>query len=497
MNTLTHWPENIEFTEGGFAGYAGFADKDETKIAFPLERMPNQIRYAVKDCMRVVGVEPDLPCIMALSAVSAAIGSGLKLYANGFQVRGNIYGLGSAPSGVGKSTCYRPIMEPLQDIEAQLVTAHDAIIPRLEAEKDLLEAEAAKLKRSRGDLSDNAQRLAEIKTRLTELEKECRPPQLIAENVTIEALAVLLEHNNEAMAMLSPDASEVITNWLGRYNKTDRTDEGVLLKAWTGEPCRINRLSRKPVSLREPCLALLLCCTPDEIRNLFANERFVLGGLLPRFLVCESHSRPREWKDGESRGWDGSSWSGWKHLIRQLYRAFHLPEHGGSISASREAQAVFNEAHNAYCRSFDVRPEGDSFEARRVEHAMRIALCLHAAQHSDLCCGRELSKETAETAILLAAYFGQTASRIQSAAREQRDEEAFQRIEETMAKHGVESEAGLVISIRELTRRNGLNREQLEALARRHPGRMEILTLSPGKAGGRASEVVCLKGQIL
>lgn len=67
MSTLTHWPENIEFTEGGFAGYAGFADKDETKIAFPLERLPNQIRYAVKDCMRVVGVEPDLPCIMALS----------------------------------------------------------------------------------------------------------------------------------------------------------------------------------------------------------------------------------------------------------------------------------------------------------------------------------------------------------------------------------------------------------------------------------------------
>lgn len=140
----------------------------------------------------MVGVEPDLPAIMALSAVSTSIGKGLWMHACGFEVRGNLFALGSAPSAVGKSSCYDPIMRPLHWIEETLGQRHAENLPRLEAEKDLLEAEASKLKRSRGDLTENAQRLAEIKARLTQLEKECRAPQLIAENVTIEALAVTM-----------------------------------------------------------------------------------------------------------------------------------------------------------------------------------------------------------------------------------------------------------------------------------------------------------------
>ena len=39
---------------------------------------------------------------------------------------------------------------------------------------------------------------------------------------------------------------------IGRYNKTGRTDEVVLLKAWTGEPCRINRLMPKTGFTAQP-----------------------------------------------------------------------------------------------------------------------------------------------------------------------------------------------------------------------------------------------------
>ena len=169
---------------------------------------------------------------------------------------------------------------------------------------------------------------------------------------------------------------------MGRCNKTDRTDEGVLLKAWTGEPCRINRLSRKPVSLRNPCLTLLLCCTPDEVRTLFANERFIMGGLMPRFLVCESFSRPKE-RNGKQDGLHSSIWDNWGQLISSLYDRYHKVESIERIQANEESIQLFNEAHNAYCHSFDYRPEGDSFEARRVEQAMRLAVCLHAATHGN------------------------------------------------------------------------------------------------------------------
>jgi len=450
------------------------------------------LKSCVEDCVQVYGVEPDLAAIIGLSVLSAAVGKGLVMQMRQYRVRCNLFALASAPSGAGKSSCFRPFVHPLQGIEEHLTLGHADRLPEMEAERELLEAEAVKLKRGKGEVEDKKARLAAIKTRLQELDTLCRPPQLITENATIEALGVLLEANGEAMALLSPDGSEVISNWLGRYNKTDRTDEGLLLKAWTGEPCRINRLSRKPVCLKEPCLSLVLCCTPDEITHLFGNERFVTGGLMPRFLVCESRSRPKE-RNGQSRGLDGGCWSRWNRLVVDLYRAFHVNGNGGLVNLAPASETVFDEAHNAYCRSFDLRPEGDSFEARRAEQAMRIALCLHAAIHGDELCRHPLIPDTATAALALAEYFGQAAARHQEAARHRRDEETFQRLEETALRHGAETKSGRVISLRDILRRNCLAREQLETLVRRHPDRLEILTQPPGNKGGRPSEVLRFK----
>lgn len=81
----------------------------------------------------------------------------------------------------------------------------------------------------------------------------------------------------------------------------------------------------------------------------------------------------------------------------------------------------------------------------------------------------------------------------QTQAGHRRDEEIFQRLEETALLHGAETKAGRVISLRDILRRNCLAREQLEALVRRHPDRLGILTQPPGNKGGRPSEVLRFK----
>lgn len=492
MKAITQWPDYVEFVDSNNADSADFADGHLPETQFPHEQLPGVLKDCVEDCVRVYGVEPDLAAIIGLSVLSAAMGKGLVMRVRQYRVRGNLFALASAPSGAGKSSCFRPFVHPLQGIEEHLTLGHADRLPELEAERELLEAEAVKLKRGKGEVEDKKARLAAIKARLQELDTLCRPPQLIAENATIEALGVLLEANGEAMALLSPDGSEVISNWLGRYNKTDRTDEGLLLKAWTGEPCRINRLSRKPVCLKEPCLSLLLCCTPDEITHLFGNERFVTGGLMPRFLVCESRSRPKE-RNGQSQGLDGGCWSRWNRLVVDLYRAFYTDGNGGLVNLTPASETVFDEAHNAYCRSFDLRPEGDSFEARRAEQAMRIALCLHAVIHGDELCRHPLKPDTATAALALAQYFGQTATRMQALAAQLRDTAMIERIEETARKHGTMNPDGLDVSVRELTRRNGIEPGTLRALALRNPDTLELLRITNTGKRGRPSEVLRLK----
>jgi hypothetical protein len=437
-------------------------------------------------------VEADLPVTIALSVLSAAIGKHLVLQAREYEVRGNLFTLASAPSGVGKSSCFRPLVAPLLRIEEALVEAYAARVPQWEAERELLESEAGKLKRAQGEASGKMKRMTEIKARLQALESLSRPPQLIAENVTIEALAVLLACNDETLALLSADGSEVITNWAGRYNKTDRSDEGLLLKAWSLEPCRINRISRPPVLLQCPCLTVLLCCTPDEVRNLFSHERFMLGGLMPRFLVCESRSRPKE-RNGATEGLNPACWEAWHDLINRLYGAFRDTDGGNAVHLSAGAQQVFDHAHNAYCRSFDQRPEGDAFEARRVEQAMRLALCLHAATHADQACRYPLDAATANTALQLARYYGQAASRQREAAQRAQDEDALRRLAETAASYGTVNGKTSTVTLREVMRRNSLNREQITALVNRNPAHVKLRTIATEGKAGRPSEVIQIR----
>jgi hypothetical protein len=89
------------------------------------------------------------------------------------------------------------------------------------------------------------------------LKTKLRTPALSCEDVTGEKLAVLVAHNGEQMASLSADALAVVNILLGRYNKLDRTDEGIYLKAFSGDRCKVDRQSRESILVESPCLSAL------------------------------------------------------------------------------------------------------------------------------------------------------------------------------------------------------------------------------------------------
>lgn len=454
------------------------------EIDFPIESLPDTLKNCVKDCCRVLGVDWDLPAMIGLSCVSAAIGKNLQLDTGDRTTRGNLFCLASAPSGAGKSSCFRPFSKPLQDIEARNYDEHAKKLPKLLARKEYVESECKKLKAK----ADKLEALAKLKAELLQLEALCKPPQLIAEDITTQALSDLMADNNETLAMLSPDGSDVVSNLMGRWNSTNRTDEGLLLKAWTGDLCRVNRKSSRPVSLKEPCLTLLLCCTPDEVSNLFRSERFVSGGLMPRFLVCESASKPKR-RNGQSVSLEPEIWEQWEMRIDEIYGDYYTSEGVLTIEASKGAIEVFNNAHNDYCKSFEDRPLGDSFEARRVEQAKRISVCLHAAQHGNQSHTIPLSDTTAKTAIELATYFGQTAARHQAMARLQKDQETIGRILEAASQYNNGSE----IRLNDILQRNNIKKEVVRILAKRFPDRFEIENRK-GRSGP-AAEILIIKNQ--
>jgi hypothetical protein len=65
----------------------------------------------------------------------------------------------------------------------------------------------------------------------------------------------------------------------GRYNKLNRTDEGIYLKAFTGDRCKVDRQSRESVLVESPCLAALWLTQPDKLESLLAERSLSDGDL--------------------------------------------------------------------------------------------------------------------------------------------------------------------------------------------------------------------------
>jgi hypothetical protein len=340
--------------------------------------------------------------------------------------RANIFLVVSAESGSGKSETFRHAARPFHEYEVNLLEAWRASdLPGLQAEKEILESEIAKLRKRAGN-ADGAIERDEIKAQLKRkkadlaaLEGSIHAPRLSCEDVTSERLAVLLSRRGECMASLSPDAGAVVNNLLGRYSKLERTDEGIYLKAFSGDYCRIDRQSREPVVLREPCLAALWLVQPDKVETLLAQRSLTEGGLIPRLLICHTNAQPRHISQ-ESASIPTNVSDAYRDTIFALLETYRLAAEPRTIQPSPEALQAMNAHYNAIVdrwKSGEVRDVG-SFALRWTEQAWRISVCIHAGSHGRRSHERRLELATARSAIGLADWFACQQLGILSAGRE-------------------------------------------------------------------------------
>src|SRR4030095_3670176 len=181
---------------------------------------------------------------------------------------------------------------------------------------------------------------------LDQIEAKLREPVLSCEDVTGERLAVLLAHNRGQLASLSADALAVVNILLGRYNKLDRTDEGIYLKAFTGDRCKVDRQSRESVLLESPCLTALWLTQPDKLGSLLAERSFSDGGLIPRILCCHTHGEAREIVQNAPEI-PSNVEKTYKDLIGSLLETYRLPNKTVTIDPTSEALEAMNAHHNA------------------------------------------------------------------------------------------------------------------------------------------------------
>jgi hypothetical protein len=410
---------------------------------FPVHCLPTPFRAMALAIQKTERTPLSLAGCCILGMLSGSIGGGLQVQSgrNRF-TRGNLYLLVSAQSGSGKSESFRHAARPFTDFEKDRLTRwKEAIFPGLASEKTLLESEIKKLTSKAGAKDDPVEReqlrsrLEEKKKQLAIVEVKITAPILSVEDVTTERLAVLLSANREQLMSMSPDAGAIVNNLLGRYNKADRTDEAIYLKAFSGDYCRVDRQSREPVALSTPCLNALWLTQPDKIETLLGERSLTDGGLIPRFLVCHTNAQPLPITDDRPSIPYATS-EAYRKALSELLETYRLAEGAYTVLPSPEAQIALDNYFNQIVeRRLSDLSDVTSFAARWGEQAWRIAVCLHAGEWGVQSHEQAMELQTAEDAIELAEWFSAQQLEILSGGREKASRELRDLVLELLISH--------------------------------------------------------------
>ncbi len=199
-----------------------------------------------------------------------------------------IYTATAMPSGSLKSPTFKAAADALVDIETQLQEAAKRRISEAAAIRELRDSDVERLKRRalKGDVSE-AELVAAMQAAADATVPE--PPVLFTDDVTPETLAVMMAQQNGQMGVLSPEGG-LFAILAGRYSSgTPNLD--LVLKSWSGDPVRVNRLSREAIMLPEPFLSIGVCIQPEILEGLAETRMFRASGLLARFFFAIPRTR--------------------------------------------------------------------------------------------------------------------------------------------------------------------------------------------------------------
>jgi len=280
-----------------------------------------------------------------------------------------------------------------------------ATTSRRKSQEAIISGLRSKLAKPNTKAEDRAALMSEVEKLELELEEVPRPPRLVADDVTAEALAVLMAVNGERMAVISAEGGMFDTLG-GRYqNGVPNLD--LILKAHPGEPVRVDRKSGPPVMMQAPALTICISPQPEVLANLPSKPGFRGRGLLARFAYVLPESllgRRQPWGQAVP-----------EHVNRVYAAALHklldldIGPEGEPLEHCLQLEPAAHAAWGEFSQAIEVElSDGGQFETVRdwagklPGLAARLAGLLHVMEHLTEAPARSLSGQTMEAALNLA-----------------------------------------------------------------------------------------------
>lgn len=258
------------------------AKNAKTPLPPSLGRAPAKLWAMVDAVAASYQVPRDMPFLLILAILATSIGGRRRVrVAQDWTEVLALYTVTVLPSGEKKSPVLAAVAEPLMAIEKSMQQEAAPVVARDRALYELRAAAVEKIKKSGRTDPDT---IANLEGAVKELEETVVPvvPRLLADDATPEALAQLMGKHGGRLGALSAEAG-LFAILAGRYSK-GIPNLDLVLKAWSGDQCRVDRISRDPLILDEPVLSIGLAVQPDMLAGLAEAKQFRGAGLLARFL---------------------------------------------------------------------------------------------------------------------------------------------------------------------------------------------------------------------
>jgi hypothetical protein len=278
---LKAWPELVEFNQ---------LELEE----FPTDALPPVLREWVEAESHATQTPPDIAAMMVLAVIATIIARKVTVTPRrGWREPTNLFVAALLGPANRKSTVFTDAVQPLRDLEEELIASKRPERSRALAERRLDESRLRKLEKTAtecdGEKAAKARKEATDLAAKLEEQKVPDPPRLIIDDATTERLGMLLASQGGRIASMSPEGG-VFDLIAGLYSKSGMPQFNTYLLAHAGDPLVTDRVGRESVSVKRPALTCAYAIQPAVIEKLAENDIFRDRGLLGRFLYAVPES---------------------------------------------------------------------------------------------------------------------------------------------------------------------------------------------------------------
>lgn len=172
------------------------------------------------------------------------------------------------------------MLKPINEYEFQYNQRNAALVESSKMQKRVLERRQKAMEDHVAKGKADAEEREKIAQEVADF-REVLPMQLYVDDNTTEKLVSVISANHGRAALISSEGG-IFDTLAGIYTKNVNID--VMLKGYSGDPIRVDRIGRESESIMNPALTILLMAQPNVISEVLNNTTF--RGLTARFLYC-------------------------------------------------------------------------------------------------------------------------------------------------------------------------------------------------------------------